>query len=289
MRTSTTSLATLALVAGALVAPACADHVPTAANACPCATGYVCCSSGVCASDESSCGTATAALSIAAQGTWVGYIENYLELASGSDRVEVQLTVDADGQLQGKVVMGEGPPPPPATAAERGWPGRFTEREIAVPPWIEGPPVEGFPFTARDIKWQARRLRFTALYAEPWGPWCALQRPNLSNPDALFGSGYLCGPIVGAFVGSGADYQCVEMATDGVQTPKDCGALLLCGATLTTGACHCTETTCAAATPIAPFQDPMRFDLELRGNEAEGSLAWSNAARNTVRLIRASR
>lgn len=279
MRTSLTSLATLALVASG-----CADHVPTDTNACPCATGYVCCASGVCAPDEASCGAATAALSSAARGKWVGYIENFDGLASGSDRVELELTVGTDGQLEGHAIIGEGPPPPPPTVADQSWPRQFTSSmDLAIHPWVSGAPMDGFAYSALNIRWQARRLRFEAHYSEPWGPWCALQTPNLATQDSQHG-GHLCADSSGGVGGPDESYHCYLFSTG---MTVDCGYVFLCSDVQGPAACQCTETACTAASPL-PTIPQMRFDLDLQGNEAEGSLDWLGGPSN-VRLIRASR
>lgn len=280
------------LMAAAFVASACADKVPTDSNACPCATGYVCCQSGVCAADEASCGAATAALSLAAQGKWVGYIENYTGLPSGSDRVELSLDVGADGQLQGHLTLGTEAPPPPATEAERAWPRDPRYPFAPLQPWLEGPPIEGFVYNATAVKWQARRLRFNASYGEPWAPWCALQTsypvPNATDPRFA----YICLPPTHPGTGGTADGRCLARDAYGVVLYEyDCGVDFLCMPGGIGGACFCSATGCA------PLGDSVKFsfDLDIQGDDAEGSIGWTDGdlvgsgRSSNVRLIRAAR
>ena len=166
----------------------CADKVRTAISPCPCASGYVCCESGVCARDSASCGAATAALSAAAQGRWTGYVEN-ASFRSGSDLLELSFSVDASGALSGTVFVGNAMPPEPPTDPDIGWP---TDRPYG------GTYVEGFPYEAHDVRWQAARLKFTIAAREASADWCALQT---SYPYANIGGSpsptYYCIPTNG--------------------------------------------------------------------------------------------
>ena len=123
--------------------------MPTAISPCPCASGYVCCDSGVCAADSAGCGAATAALSLAAQGRWTGYIEN-ASFRSGSDLIELSFSVDGSGRLSGTVFVGNAMPPAAPTDPDVGWP---TDRAY------DATYVEGFPYEARDIRWETARLK----------------------------------------------------------------------------------------------------------------------------------
>ena len=164
---SRTFLIAAMLFGGALAAPGCAADVPTASNACPCATGYVCCASGVCAPDQSGCGTATAALSIAAQGKWVGYVENAASLSSGSDDLELTLTVDEAGAITGRMIFGTGAAPPVPTDGMMTWPPG-TDYAGPVSKFTARWPYEGVAYTTQSPEWEARRLRFTIARLEPW-------------------------------------------------------------------------------------------------------------------------
>src|SRR3569832_1344788 len=99
---------------GALVIPACANHVsvPAEIATCPCANGAFCCSSGVCAADATGCDAATAALSNSVEGQWQGYFE---KLSLSTDvSVAISFVVAVEGSLVGHVSFGLalGPAPP---------------------------------------------------------------------------------------------------------------------------------------------------------------------------------
>lgn len=287
-----TFLIAATLAGAALSTSSCADNVPTESNACPCANGYVCCGSGVCAADEASCGQATAALSIAAQGKWVGYIENFTKLPSGTDKLVIELRTDGAGQLTGSITFGEGAPPAPPTVANQTWPldPRYPPQPfLGDIPWAGGLPIEGVAYTARDVEWRARRLRMRASFAEPWGPWCALQT-SYSWPDSAGQPTHGCLPVGQyAFAGN----VCTLLDGDVPLGTFDAGRCALCGFGGGVSACDCTETGCVARAPI----NQLSLDLDVQGNEAEGSLAGFGEGPAgifpggpvNVRLIRASR
>jgi hypothetical protein len=275
-----TFLMAAAVTIGALSASGCADAVPTQSNACPCANGYVCCESGVCASEVATCGAATAALSIGAQGRWTGYVENAGALLV-DDSLDLSLDVDANGALQGRVVFGSGPPAPPtdplALWPEPGKGGFVLNPNDYFSPITGVQPVVGVPLTARDIRWEARRLRFRVEPVEALGSWCALQTPV----QAPWGE-YFCSRLV-TQGGTGDDGigRCFAGGEFGPEV--DCKLAAACF----TRPCDCTASGCSVRAMSYPsgFWPVFHFDIALRGDEGDGSLNTSN----NVRLIRASR
>ena len=155
------------VIVAAAIGSACVEHVDTGLKPCPCAGGNVCCESGVCAADSAGCGAATVALSTSVQGSWSGYIENF---QGAPDTVRIAIAVASDGTLSGQATFGTDAPPPPAPDPALPWPPNYDTR--ADPTF-----VAGASYTARDINWQARRLKLKLELSELWQPWCALLPP----------------------------------------------------------------------------------------------------------------
>ena len=53
--------------------------------------------------------------------TWTGYVEGY-QFPSGSNAIRLAFAIDSYGQVAGMVFFGDGPPPPPATDPNVGYP-----------------------------------------------------------------------------------------------------------------------------------------------------------------------
>ena len=174
------TLTMILLSTGALAS--CADEVTSDLNPCPCADGYVCCESGVCAQDTNACSVATQALSSQAVGMWTGYLENF-EL-NADDSIKVAIAVGGDGTLSGQVVFGKDAAPEPPTDPSKPWPPNLPTANTFAPAYLPG-----FAYQADDIRWEARRLKFTAGRYEPWDSWCALQTSHEAEPGK-----FLCRP-----------------------------------------------------------------------------------------------
>jgi hypothetical protein len=259
--------AVAALLGGA--AAGCADHVQSQVLSCPCDQG-ICCSSGVCAADENSCTQATAALSMQASGQWTGYVENFM-FPSGSDQLKLTFQVASDSSLTGQVVLGTGTPPAPATDGSVAWPANYfsSTRTVDGGLFRTVSLMEGFSYQAMQSEWTARRLSFTVAFGEPWGPWCRLQ----TAMD--YGQGWACAPGGGTI----QDGQCIVDTAQG-SVPLDCGVVNLCVPQL--GFCSCTAAGCDGARTTS-----MSFDIALRSDDADGSIALGGQTHN-IRLVRAA-
>jgi hypothetical protein len=266
--------ALVVLGAASAFVPACTKSVPTAAQPCPCASGYVCCESGVCAQGAGACGVATSALSLAAQGHWVGYVENYTALASRSDTLDISLEVDAAGELHGRMKLGDAAAPPPATNGAKTWPpgvhyflGRAGKPEVT--------PLEGFAYEALNVRWQARRLRFEALYSEPWKPWCELQTSAPTENDD-----YSCFPTAarawGELEGTSPNPDGSRHCHAANTGDYDCDVLQLCASAAPICACTASGCTNHAGKTFV-------FDIALDEDKGSGSMDTFN-----VRLTRAA-
>jgi hypothetical protein len=178
--------------------------------------------------------------------SWTGYIENY-QFPSGSDVIRFASTVDSAGQVKVTVFLGDGPPPPPAT-----------DPNVGYPPGLGPLPsywVEGFAYTMTSGTFQAQRLRFTIYSYQPWSGWCALQTP-------ISGSA-MCVPN---WQGDCSRGPCIlQDPATGQTIQVDARKALLCWAHV----CACSTTACDS--------DPnggttASFDLALFGAAADGSV-----------------
>ncbi len=272
-RTSSSSLfAALALTAGLGGFPACADHVavPTEITSCPCAGSSVCCASGVCAANQNACDAATHALSESIQGVWTGYLENFQ--LSTDDSIKISIDVAPDGTLSGQVVLGKDTQPAPATDPDSPWPPSINPVTPVLPSYIPG-----FAYEARNIRWEARRLRFDIAQYQAWQPWCALQQSYQTGPDS-----YNCVPGNGgvgtAPDGTGTQMCFAEDRAGNIVAPVQCFKLFLFCDGL--GPCSCDATACNARTDFS-----YSFDIALRDGIGDGSNTLSNG---NVRLTQSS-
>lgn len=261
-----TSILGCSIAMAAVLSSACVDQVSTAINPCPCSDGNVCCESGVCAADTASCGAATAALSASVQGVWTGYIENFFQ---PEDTIRIAIQAAGDGTLSGQVTFGDDPPPPPVTDPTVGWPpGAPLEGQAFI---------SGFAYAARDIVWQARRLKLGVLIDEPYEPWCAMQTPYYW-PIAGDPPHYQCFTQDNWGDGNG---HCYAGPIPDTTQEVDCGQIFTCGM------CMCDATHCATASQMSPGDDPTyTTDIAFDGAKADGSIfiAGENYA---LRLTRA--
>lgn len=258
---------------GALALPACANRVsvPAEIATCPCATGAFCCSSGVCASDATGCDVATAALSNSVAGEWQGYFENFS--LSTDDSLAISIVVAADGTMSGHVTIGQTPAPTPPTDPDAVWPPGL---EVTQPAAVLPPYVAGFAYQARNIRWEAQRLRFEITADEAWQPWCALQTPVVNT--------------TGFFTPVGS-YNCIpDPLTPPVQQGGQCFSNLDTGTTpcfkvflfctLKWGPCTCGATGCQASEA-----NTYSFDIALRDGIGDGT---SSLTTSPIRLNQAS-
>jgi hypothetical protein len=236
-------------------------------------------------------------------GRWTGYIEN---LMGGDDAVDLTIAVASDGSLSGKVTIGTGTPPLPATDGTVGWPASIDQGLATVPPTH----LSGFAYTAQDMSWLARRLKIRVPTYEPWEPWCALQQSH-ATPD-----GYRCYPA-GALVfvdmltqttpALDAAGNC-QIDTDPSLTtdplvPIGCAQYAMCDTVRAcscpnppscncggNGVCECDATGCHAGRTWMSVPIGSWFDLAFDGNKADGSitLGLGGLDRYNVRLMRAA-
>jgi hypothetical protein len=274
-RFSPTTLVLAALATTAAGFSGCADRVSAKASPCPCAVGNICCSSGQCAVDQVGCDQAVLALRTQAAGTWTGHLENFT-FASGSDAIEISISVAADGTTSGHITLGTGPVPPPPTDPNVGWPADLTSDDASAKIY---PALEGFPYNADSIHWEADRLKFVIDRYSPWQAWCQLQTEVF--PSSAGGTGYACAPD-GYFVRDDQG-NCIVAATSDATTgtPVNCVKYFpLCVGT--PAICACNAGGCSAT--HAP---DVSFDIALRNGEGDGSTTLKDMLTN-IRLTQTS-
>jgi hypothetical protein len=188
-------------------------------------------------------------------GRWLGSAEEPLALSedgsttqyafpSGSTRIELVLEPNDENTLQGRIVFGEGQPPPPPVDAEAGYPVGAAYQSLLGYSYTDSdgydidldfgdltlPPFEGVEykvalggiiiFDAEDnsgVPDGVAPLFFNT--ADPLAPWCELQTPQPSPRG-----GFSCAPDFGAdyeLFSDGSGASC-EVSGD----PSSCDALL---------------------------------------------------------------
>lgn len=250
--------------AAATLAGGCVDRVDASIRSCPCAAGNVCCESGVCAEDQAACGAATLALSQSVRGEWAGYIENYK--APPNDAIRIAVSVAGDGTLSGVVKLGAaGAPPAPPTDPALPWPPGRSEEQTSY--------VSGFAYDARDMSWQAKRLRLSVQTYQPWEAWCGLQTSYPQSNAELAGA-FSCVPD-GLDSDAGGNCSVPGTTPTDPRIPVNCDAASLCYEM-----CRCDAASCGA-TPDVFY----RIDIAFDGSRAEGSISLWNSNFN-LRLDR---
>ncbi len=211
-------------------------------------------------------------------GTYVGYIESF-SFPDGSDAVSMTLVFAGDGTVTGSITFGDGPPLPPPTDPDVGYPpGLVTTPGMALP--FE-PPVEGFAFTALQASYAAPRVRAQLDPREVWKQWCQLQTtiyPQYNGDSdggcgALEGYGCLPNAGFGGLEDAGPDGGCGWYSCQQPWTPIDCGKEALC---LPNGSpCTCTATSC---TVVVGTTGAVSFDMQLASGHLDGSVTGIEAS-----------
>jgi hypothetical protein len=198
--------------------------------------------------------------------SWTGYVENY-QFGSGSDRIKLVFTADANGQIAGTVTFGNGIAPPPATDPDVGYPPGLNGTTTMPGEYLEGP-----AFTIKSGSLQSNRLRFTIDPIELWTGWCALQTP-------VDGSS-ICVPNWGG--SSNATHtDCKLVDPSGAEVPIDCVKWDLC---LMSMICLCSPTGCVVNSEDSGYKTS--FDVFLANGTASGSMSGNVFGDHNVHFTR---
>jgi hypothetical protein len=193
---------------------------------------------------------------------WNGTLEN-AQLADGSNRLTMTLSVAADGSATGTLLLGDGTLLQPPTDPNVGYPSGAI--------FAMGGPLgffEGFAYTMLDGRLTGTSLTFRVAELELWTQWCKLQTKTYSwgsdfETDA--GPFYSCEPDQGV---AGAPMGC-SLQDPGTMTdmPIDCGKWELC---FFDAPCTCSATGCQ----VRPSTQPdLTIDLTVTGATADGTIS----------------
>ena len=162
--------------------------------------------------------------------TWTGHVDGY-QFPSGSNEIRLALSVDANGRVSGMVVLGDGPPPPPATDPNVGYPPDYDPANGVY--W-----AEGFAYSIVSGEAAPWQLEFGISNNELWSDWCAAQTPVDGSSTCL--SNWPGDRIIGT---NGSPDQCYQQdPANGRKTAVDCGKYDLC----TGFVCTCSTTACSS-------------------------------------------
>jgi len=198
--------------------------------------------------------------------TWTGHVDDSnnpdFEFPSGSNAIRLTLAVDTYGQVAGMVWLGSGPPPPPATDPDVGYPPE---------PWVRSNQygelshywAEGFGYSMTNGTLSPDRLQFSIDNQALWSGWCALQPTTWAN------DGGSCLPnwdSTSTTLANGQPY-CYQTNPSNKQVVvRDCGKLALCDS----GVCTCSATSCDYAPSLS--NSMATFDLALSNGTAAGTV-----------------
>jgi hypothetical protein len=198
--------------------------------------------------------------------TWTGHVDDSdnpdFEFPSGSNAIRLTLAVDTYGQVAGMVWLGNGPPTPPATDPDVGYPPE---------PWVRSNQyaelshywAEGFGYSMTNGTFSPDRLQFSIDNQEFWSGWCALQ------PTTWASDGGSCLPnwdSTSTTLAGGQPY-CYQTNPDNKQVVvRDCGKLALCDG----GFCTCSTTGCGYQPNSS--DEMAAFDLALSNGTAAGTV-----------------
>jgi hypothetical protein len=189
--------------------------------------------------------------------TWTGYIDGY-QFPSGSNAIRLALSVDPNGRVTGMVVLGAGPPPPPATDPNVGYPPDFLVLTENAPLYW----AEGFAYSivfGISAPWL---LQFAIGNSELWSDWCAEQTPVDASGKCL--PNWPGAHIIGT---NGSPDQCYQQdPANGRKTVVDCGKYELC---INYPYCMCSTTACVSD-PTGSWQG--MFYLAIPDNTATGTV-----------------
>jgi hypothetical protein len=158
--------------------------------------------------------------------TWTGYIDGY-QFPSGSNAIRFALGI---GQVTGMVVLGSGPPLPPATDPNVGYPPEYHPANGVY--W-----AEGFAYSIVYGEAAPWSLQFAIMNGELWSGWCAEQTPVAGSSMCL--PNWPGDHIIGT---NGSPDQCYQQdPANGRKTVVDCGKYDLC---ITSAVCACSAPAC---------------------------------------------
>ena len=201
--------------------------------------------------------------------SWTGYVENF-KFPSGSSAIHFTIATDASGNVAGQIVFGQGPPPPPATDPNIGYPpaleASYSGGLLIITSYI----AEGYVYQIDRGTLVSDRLRFGIANEQLWAGWCALQTTPAGSTSCVPRAAYL------GYVPT-PDGTCSYVdTTTSTSTPIDCVKANLCLSL--DSPCDCSAGgPCKLKTDL---YDQPSFDVFVTGNTASGSCTLSTTPPN---------
>jgi hypothetical protein len=235
-------------------------------------------------------------------GDWHGTFELY-QFSDGSSAIAMKLALQSDGTVKGTVVLGNSPPPPPATDPDVGYPAHppgatwldwLLKYDEYTPPFFQ----EGFSYSAQETTFDGVRLQIAIASGELWKDWCRLQTQRYVNPTHWVNGtvprdpthqwygGFVTDPPAWGACALEPDWRtrvwpapsgaCEDYTFDSNDNQDVLLASFDCGAIATSNYCSCTECGCAAdlrpeLDPYAPAAAGLFLDLQLSGDRLDGN------------------
>ncbi|HEX4406092.1 MAG TPA: hypothetical protein VH560_14740, partial [Polyangia bacterium] len=202
--------------------------------------------------------------------SWTGYIEN-ATFRSGSDSFKLTFAADANGNIAGTAIFGQGTPPPPATDPNMTYPpGAAYIGNIISPMGL----TEGFTYPIEQGTFTTQRLRVQINLAELYASWCALQ----TGASVVNGG---CAPSNWAGRANGNSLCQLQNPTTKQWVTINCVKFSLCSFY---GPCACGAATCSASTMSTLGQ--VSLDIALDGDTGAGAIMGTGTQASYAHLTK---
>jgi hypothetical protein len=204
-------------------------------------------------------------------GTWEGSrLDFYFEPL---ESVRLEFALDEKGRAYGRMIFGEGDPPPPPVDGDTPYPPGYWDDQWRMG-FVGAETWPGYPYTVVRGAGCDATLRFGIATTELWGEWCGMMEPVYTNEY-----GWGC-TIQGG--GSLSETECVAQG-GGQSATYPTWKCLACGIG-GRKTCSCDETSCFAET-----EPDMLFDFTVSESEGKRVLTGKDyfCGDCTIRLTRA--
>jgi hypothetical protein len=204
--------------------------------------------------------------------SWTGYVENYT-FPSGSSVIHLTYATDANGNVAGQIVFGQGAPPPPATNPNVGYPPAIDSYAFFANSSPLGPLTlyiaEGYSYALDLGTLVSDRLRFDVPLNQLWAGWCALETSSTCPP-------------LNATADPSTQTCSQDTTAAGDPMPIDCGKAVLCGRVLSP--CDCSG---SGPCKLSTRENSQAFDIFVTGETASGSSTLGGGTPNVHFILNA--
>lgn len=191
-------------------------------------------------------------------GTWEGSVLDFY--FDPMQSLKLELRKNADEELVGTFVYGDGEPPAPPESGDEPWPPGYFDNTTGKLFFGEGPdPMPGFEYTVVRGAGCDTTFRIGIATTEPWDEWCSLQEPQLGP------YGYGC--VIQGNGASSDQTTCTTQDNGQVLGTYPAWKCEICGVFGGGGACTCDENHC-----YARMDATLTYDFTLSTNGATAVL-----------------